>query len=129
MAVAFGFVRVTVLAGAIMVSMPALFSSLTVSEDNGTLSLAPGPVFLFRKSWPLFGIVSVTVLTNPWHYRWGIRRTPRGPLSNSAGPGAAGVMLTSGITCRIGTDEPEVLRRAIEKALYTRGLDHGLGSL
>jgi len=94
----------------------ATFSTLTVSVRNGTLSLAFGPIRLFRKNWPLSGIVTVTIVKNPWYYGWGIRWTPRGPLYNIAGFAAVEVTLASGKVFRIGTDEPEELKRAIGKA-------------
>jgi len=112
----FGIVRVTLLVLGIMVFVLAIFSTLTVSVCDDTLRIRFGPVGLIRKSWPLAEIASVTAVTNPWYYGWGIRWTPHGLLYNVSGFGAVEVRLNSGKTFRIGTDEPEALHHAIEQA-------------
>lgn len=112
----FGIVWVTIFVLGIMIIVLAIFSTLTVSVGEGTLRIRFGPVGLIRKSWPLAEIASVTTVTNPWYYGWGIHWTPNGPLYNVSGFGAVEVRLLSGKTFRIGTDEPEVLRSSIEQA-------------
>ncbi len=112
----FGAIPVTAVVLVIMIAVLACFSTLTVSVSADTLRLRFGPVGLIRKSWPLSEIASVTPVTNPWYYGWGIRWTPYGILYNVAGYGAVEVRLLSGKTFRIGTGEPEVLRHAIEQA-------------
>ena len=115
--IVFGPGPVPVIVGGLMVFLLALFSTLTVRVDGGYLSLAFGPIHLFRKSWPLFDITSVVVVRNPWYYGWGIRWTPHGPLYNISGYDAVEVTLSSGKKFHIGTDEPEDLKRTIEKAV------------
>ncbi|MEI7858142.1 MAG: hypothetical protein WCH85_11680 [Methanomicrobiales archaeon] len=113
----FVLVWVTIAVLGIMIVVLAIFSTLTVSIDYNALRIRFGPVGLIRKSWPLAEIASITAVTNPWYYGWGIRWTPRGPLYNVSGYGAVKVLLLSGKTFRIGTGEPEVLKLAIEHAL------------
>ena len=112
----FGIVWVTIFVLGIMIIVLAIFSTLTVSAGEDTLRIRFGPVGLIKKGWPLAEIASVTTVTNPWYYGWGIHWTPNGPLYNVSGFGAVEVRLLSGKTFRIGTDEPEVLRSAIEQA-------------
>lgn len=100
----------------IMVFVLAIMSSLTVSITDGFLRIRFGPVGLVRKSWPVAEIVSVATVTNPWYYGYGLRWTPQGRLYNVSGRGAVEVLLFSGKKFRIGTDEPEALKTAIETA-------------
>jgi len=112
----FGIVSVTIFVLGIMIIVLAIFSTLTVSVGEGTLRIRFGPVGLIKKSWPLAEIASVTTVTNPWYYGWGIHWTPNGPLYNVSGFGAVEVRLLSGKTFRIGTDEPETLKLVIEQS-------------
>ena len=112
----FGIVWVTALVLGIMIFVLAIMSTLTVSVCEDSLRIRFGPLALIRKSWLLADIVSVTTVTNPWYYGWGIRITPRGVLYNISGFGAVEVTLLNGKTFRVGTDEPETLRKAIENA-------------
>lgn len=114
----FGPVWVTIIVDAIMILALAIFSTLTVSVQQDALRIWFGPIRLIKKSWLLSGIASVTTVTNEWYWGWGIRWTPRGPLYNVAGLKAVEVTLVSGKAFRIGTDEPDALKQAIERALY-----------
>ncbi|OPX72305.1 MAG: hypothetical protein A4E40_00960 [Methanoregulaceae archaeon PtaU1.Bin059] len=114
----FGPVWVTLIVAGIMLLMLAIFSTLTVSVRSDALRICFGPIRAIKKSWPISDIASVTTVTNRWYYGWGIRWTPHGPLYNVAGLEAVEVTLVSGKKFRIGTDEPEQLKRAIEKAQY-----------
>ena len=116
--IVFGPVWVTVIVAGIMILALAMFSSLTVSVHQDALRLWFGPIRLIKKSWPISEIASVTTVTNRWYYGWGIRWTPHGPLYNVAGLKAVEITLVSGKVFRIGTDEPEVLKRVIEQAQY-----------
>jgi len=116
----FGVVWVTAFVLAVMIALVALFSSLTVSVCDDMLMIRFGPVHLIKKSWPVSEIVSVTEVINPWYYGWGIRITPYGTLYNISGFRAVEVKLQNGKSFRVGTDEPETLRQAIEKSFRTR---------
>jgi len=114
-----GFVWIVGMVLAILVFMLAIMSTLTVSVSSDRLQIRFGPVGLVRKEWLLSEIVSASVVTNSWYYGWGIRWTPRGPLYNVSGFQAVEVLLASGKTFRIGTDEPDALKAAIEHATPT----------
>ena len=109
-------VLVSVLVLVILVMVLAIMSRLTVSVTDDHLKIRFGPVGLIRKEWPLSEIISATPVTNQWIYGWGIRWTPHGPLYNVAGSHAVEILLQSGGKIRIGTDEPETLCRALQKA-------------
>lgn len=112
-----GIEKAAVIVLGILFVVMAICSTLTVSVSDVDLRIRFGPVGLIRKSWPLEGIVSVTTVKNPWYYGYGLRYTPTGPLYNVWGRGAVEIMQHSGKTFRIGTDEPDHLKRAIEQAL------------
>ena len=100
----------------VLVAVLATMARLTVSVTPRDLRIRFGPVGLIRKQWPVAEIVSATSVTNPWYYGYGLRYTPRGALYNVSGRYAVEILLFSGKTFRIGTDEPETLCRAIEQA-------------
>jgi len=112
-----GFVWVTGVVVAILIFLLAIMSTLTVSVGSDRLRMHFGPVGLVRKEWLLSEIVSATDVTNAWYFGWGIRWTPGGPLYNVSGFKAVEVLLVSGKRFRIGTDEPDALIAAIERAL------------
>ena len=94
----------------------ALFFSLTVEIDAEDLRIRFG-IGLIRKRFPLDQIDTCRPVNNPWIYGWGIRLTPHGWLYNVSGQEAVELKMKSGKTCRIGTDESEVLIAALEEAL------------
>lgn len=114
-----GFVWIVGMVVAILAFVLAIMSTLTVSVGSDRLQIRFGPVRLVRKEWLLSEIVSASVVTNSWYYGWGIRWTPHGPLYNVSGFQAVEVLLSSGKTFRIGTDEPDALKAAIERATPT----------
>ena len=99
-----------------MVVVLALFASLTVEIDAEHLRIRFG-IGLIRKRFPLDQIDTCRPVKNPWIYGWGIRLTPHGWLYNVSGLEAVELKMKSGKTCRIGTDEPEVLTAALQETL------------
>ena len=99
-----------------MVVVLALFATLTVEIDAEHLRIRFG-IGLIRKRFPLDQIDTCRPVSNPWIYGWGIRLTPHGWLYNVSGQEAVELKMKSGKTCRIGTDEPEVLTAALQEAL------------
>lgn len=91
------------------------FFRLTVVIEERRLMISFG-IGILRKSWNLDEIVSVTSVRNKWWYGFGIRLTPYGWLYNIAGLKAVEIEKKNGKTFRIGTDEPEVLKTAIDTA-------------
>jgi hypothetical protein len=110
-------------AGAAVLAVTAacawMFRSLTVevTEREIRCRFAAGPV---RKTIPLAQVRAARAVRNPWWYGWGVRLTPRGWMYNISGLDAVEVELRDGRRFRIGTDEPQALARAIERALALR---------
>ena len=73
-----------------------------------------------QQSIPLAEIAGVAAVRNEWWYGWGVRKTPHGWLFNVSGLDAVEVTQTGGAKTRLGTDEPAVLRAAIEAAVVAR---------
>ncbi len=97
-----------------------LFHALRVEVDGDAVRLAFGPG-LFRKRIPTASITAVRVVRNPWWSGWGIRWMPgRWTLWNIAGFDAVELDLPRGRRFRIGSDEPHMLARAIERAIAAR---------
>lgn len=92
-----------------------LFSSLTVTVDDEELRFYFGPGFWERRI-PLSDIRKVRVVRNAAWYGWGIRYTPHGWFYTVSGLQAAELTVRDQGTLRIGTDEPERLKRAVEQA-------------
>lgn len=91
------------------------FSSLTVTITPTSLTAA------FTPGWPrkverLENITQARLVRNPWYYGWGIRLTPHGTLYNVSGLDAVEIHTRQAKTFRIGTDEPEALLQAIQRA-------------
>lgn len=93
----------------------AMVSSLTVEIKDGILRSHFG-AGLPARTVKIDDIESVEAVKNPWYYGWGIRWTPHGTLYNVSGLDAVEVRLRNGTRFRLGTDEPEALRAAIETA-------------
>jgi hypothetical protein len=93
-----------------------LFTRLTVRIDETELHWSFG--FGFPKfSMPLADIDSTSIVTNPVLYGYGIRVIAKGMLYNVSGTSAVEVVRRNRRVVRIGTDEPEALKRAIDSAL------------
>jgi hypothetical protein len=91
-----------------------LFASLTVEINHGSVVCRFGPG-LFRKKTKLSDITDAQSVTNSWLSGWGIRWIPgKYMLWNVSGLKAVELTLKNGKRFRIGTDEPELLVRAIQ---------------
>ncbi|MFB6271699.1 MAG: hypothetical protein ABEL51_02270 [Salinibacter sp.] len=95
--------------------LAVLFSSLTVKVTDRELLFYFGPGFWTRR-FALEDIISVEVVRNSALYGWGIRYTHHGWLYNVSGLDAVEVTVRRQEQLRIGTDEPEALKRAVEAA-------------
>ena len=91
------------------------FATLTVLVNTKTITLRFG-VGIIRKQYQLDHIVSYQAVKNPWYYLMGIRYTPRGWLYAVSGHSAVELQLKNGKYVRIGTDEPEKLIQALDRA-------------
>lgn len=96
--------------------LTVLFSSLTVEVTDQVLRFYFGPGF-WKRQFPLSDIRSVKTVRNAVYHGWGIRHTMLGWLYNVSGLRAVELEIEGEGTIRIGSDEPEQLKRALEDAL------------
>lgn len=101
---------------AVLIVTALLFASLTVDIKDDMLKLAFGPGLVHKRT-RLADIQACAVVRNLWWYGWGIRLTPRGWLYNVSGQSAVEITLKSGRRFRIGTDEPDQLATALQRAV------------
>lgn len=90
-----------------------LFHSLTVSVDEKAVALRFG-IGVIRRRFPMARITAVRIVENRWYYGWGIRRIRGGWLFNVSGLDAVEIRMSDGRLFRVGTDEPDRLRREIQ---------------
>ncbi len=105
--------------GVIPLVVLVLFSSLRVRVTSRDVHWAFGP------GWPkwrlaLDEIESVEPVRYPWWYGYGIRLTPEGWLYNVWGRWAVRIRTTSGRIVRVGTDDPDGLAAAVQRARARR---------
>lgn len=100
----------------VLVLCMALFPTLTAEVNDGRVRLFFG-LGLIRRTISLTEVESVRTVRNAWYYGWGLRRIPDGWMWNVSGLSAVELRLKSGRVFRIGTDQPELLNRAIANAL------------
>ena len=100
---------------ALAVLFGALMSSMTVRVDKGQLiwHFAFG---FWKKTINLAEISLAQQVHNKWWYGWGVKRIRGGWLYNVSGMQAVEVKLENGRLFRLGSDEPEELVAAIERA-------------
>ena len=107
------------LIGIIALMMLLFFGSLTVEVNEEQVRLAFG-IGALRKLFEVREIRSVREVRNKWWYGWGIRAGwffGFNWLYNVSGLDAVEITMINGKIYRIGTDEPENLRRAIEAVM------------
>ena len=90
-----------------------LFSTVTITRDELMFYFGPG---FWTKRFPLDDIISAEVVRNSPLHGWGIRYTFHGWLYNVSGLHAVELEIQGEGQIRIGTDEPEALRQALEDA-------------
>lgn len=91
------------------------FSRLTVQVDEADVSVGFGGG-LARRRFEVHTIEAASAVKVPWLAGWGIRLTPQGWLYNVWGRGAVQLRFAGGRRFTIGTDEPDALLAAIERA-------------
>lgn len=74
-------------------------------------------VGIIKRTVPISSILDVTVVTNAWYYGWGLRIIPRGWLYNINGTKGIELQLKSGRVVRIGSADPESLKRAVDSVI------------
>ncbi len=100
----------------IMLLALTIFSRLTVRVTDKNVEAHFG-LGLFTRQFSLIEIDAIECVRNPWYYGWGIRLTPEGWMYNVSGLDAVQLQLASGKRFRIGTDEPQQLKSAIDRAI------------
>lgn len=103
---------------ALIVFVVASFTTLTVTVDETDIAIKFG-LGIYKRKFPLRDIVSARAAKNKWYYGWGIRWWPRPKMRifNVAGFDAIELTTNNDKIYRIGTDEPEKLKAAIQQVL------------
>ena len=97
----------------------ALFSSLQVEVDD-TVVVAGFTGGALRRRIPLAEIETMKVVTVPWYHGWGLRKIRDGWMYNVSGRRAVELGLADARIFTIGSDEPDALLAAIERARARR---------
>lgn len=97
----------------------AIFHALSVHVDARAVTVR------FGWGWPRWVIPiqevrDVCIVESPPEDGWGIRPIPNGVMYRIAGRTTVELQLTEGRIVRIGTDQPDELARAVEKAMIWR---------
>jgi hypothetical protein len=98
-----------------MVCAMAVFSSLRVEVDESTVAAGFTGGALLRRV-PLSEIETAKVVTVPWYHGWGLRKVRDGWMYNISGRRAVELGLRDARVFTIGSDEPDALLAAIERA-------------
>lgn len=103
---------------ALIVFVLASFGTLQAAIDEQYLRIKFG-WGIYQKKFLLDDIISAQIVKNHWYYGWGIRvwPWPKMWIFNVSGFDAVEIRLKNGKTYRIGTDEPEKLRQAIQNSI------------
>ena len=100
----------------ILVFICAMFYQLTVELSGSTLKLIYG-IGLIRIKFKIDELERTEIITTPWYYGLGIRKTPKGMLYNIQGSKAVNIEYISNGKRKlvmVGTPEPEQLKKALE---------------
>ncbi len=108
-----GFVAVALPVYLLVGIVVAVFARLTVTVTDGRVTAA------FGWGWPartiaLTEVRGVNPVRNSWWYGWGLRWIPHGTMYNVWGREAVELELAEGRVFRIGTDDVDGLRAALE---------------
>jgi hypothetical protein len=98
----------------------SLFYSFTVQVAEGKIKFWFG-IGLFRKTYALSEIKSSRQVKNPWYYFWGVKSIPGGWLYAIAPGDALEIVLKNGLIVHVGTDQPKMLRQAVNAAIKQAG--------
>jgi hypothetical protein len=104
---------------AVLAVFLAIFSTLTVTVDDRAVRLSFG-LDVLRREVLLDEIAAARRVRNSWVAGWGVRVIPGGRLYNVGGLDAVELELENGRIVRVGTDEPDALLAAVQRALGIR---------
>ena len=102
---------IVLIAIAMIIGQLAIRGTLTVIVDDDAINIKYGPLAWGAKSWPIAEISSVSVVKIPMNI---LSRSLGGKIYDVSGSDGVAIKLLNGKTIRIGTDEPEEVRQAIE---------------
>jgi prepilin signal peptidase PulO-like enzyme (type II secretory pathway) len=102
----------------VVLALLASFFTLQTLIDENFLKIKFG-YGLFKKQFLLKDIASATCVKNYWYTGWGIRVSfwPHMWIYNVSGFDAVEIKMKNGKIYRIGTDEPDNLKKAIQKSI------------
>lgn len=101
------------IANAVFLLIYLLFYGMTTTIDHDKIRVHFG-VGLIWKTVRLADIQSVTIVSNPWYYGWGIRLIPNGWLYNISGFASVELTFThTSRVVRIGSANAASLKEAI----------------
>ncbi|MGD8328981.1 MAG: hypothetical protein PVJ49_06055 [Acidobacteriota bacterium] len=100
----------------VCVLVVSLFFRLCVEIRRRELRVRFG-IGLIQRTFAVSQLVAARPVRNKWYYGWGIRWTPHGWLFNVYGLDAVEIKLRSGKRYRIGTNDPERLNAALQRAM------------
>lgn len=93
-----------------------LFGTLTTVVDGVSVVVQFGPIRLIRERFALADITSARAVRNSLLHGVGMRYIHHGRLWNVWGLDAVELQLRNGTRFRIGTDEPQALLQALQRA-------------
>ncbi|HEX9804890.1 MAG TPA: hypothetical protein VGA67_04360 [Candidatus Dojkabacteria bacterium] len=102
----------------VVLALLASFFTLQTVIDETVLKIKFG-YGIFKKRFLLKDISSATLVKNYWYTGWGIRVSfwPYMWIYNVSGFDAVEIKMKNGKIYRIGTDEPDNLKKAIQKSI------------
>lgn len=108
-----------VAANSVFLIVYLLFYGMKTTIENERINITYG-IGLIRKSIKLAEIKTVSVVSNPWYYGWGIRLIPNGMLYNINGSGGVELTFTNtSRVIRIGSANAASLKEAIQSLITT----------
>ena len=93
----------------------AMFYSFTVEISEEKLKFWFG-IGVVRKTYALSEVQSTKEIKNPWYYFWGVKSIPGGWYYAIAPGPAVEIELKNGKIIQLGTNQPEMLKQAIDAA-------------
>ena len=108
----------------IMISLYVLgvasFHSFTIEVSEEKLKFRFG-IGIIQKSYFIEEIKSVKEVVNPWYYFWGVKSIPGGWFYAIAPGEAIEIILKNGKIVQLGTNQPKLLKKAIDAAMQLIG--------
>ena len=107
---------------AIQIVVLLLFYQLTITVNPSGIRIRYG-IGLIHISLRMEKLLQVDAIKTPWYYGLGIRITPQGLLYNIQGSKAVRLVYQNRNkkkTIMLGTTEPEVLKRVLEKTFNSK---------